>query len=430
MQLYSIALPTDLNLATSTRFRKTLAEAVNAYADLSERLVDSAFRNALAQAIPFAADTPSLRAWAHTIACLAHPKARQQQIPTSSLVGHLHADGPTAGRLLEQLGWEGLGATCDAQPDVAFDLPSAPPTTFAFGKHGAFHVIECWPTSGRWRLSVANGQATLLGPGFAASSTKVDNTWTPNLSLRSSAIDAFIPLSTPALVNRDFQEFPMVRSRCYGAAWASIVVEAAEVIRAYSESAAACAHAFVRCVVPLVGGDEVIGSASREEALGLIFLPASNLLDQVVECLLHETMHQYLFRIEECGDLFSTDTDAEDRFYSPWRSDPRPLRMTLHGAFVFAAVADLYLWDRAPLALKMDRRECVRRAYHRAKQVRIALDVVYRHAKLMPFGKAVIDAIENDLKAVFDRACPNKTDRISIDSLLDSHMGHHAAYAM
>jgi HEXXH motif-containing protein len=230
-------------------------------------------------------------------------------------------------------------------------------------------------------------------------------------------------------MNRDLQEYPIVRSRAYAAIWASAVVRAADVINHYSKFAAACVDSFVRCVIPLVGSDEVIGSASREDALGMIYLPAVTRLDQLTECLLHETMHQYLYRIEECGDLFSSDTDSRDAYYSPWRTDARPLRMTLHGAFVFAAVAHLYLWNEAHSALELDAGECARRAYYRAKQVRLALDVVRRHAKLTKFGMAVIEAVNEDSLAIMEKVRPATKDRVSADELIGAHFGHHIAYA-
>ena len=221
----------------------------------------------------------------------------------------------------------------------------------------------------------------------------------------------------------------MVRSGAYADAWAPVLRLAADAISEYSQRAAACVREFVRCVVPLVGGEDVIGSASREQALGLVFLPGSDRPDQMTECLLHETMHQYLFRIEECGDLFTADTDVSESYYSPWRTDPRPLRMTLHGAFVFAAVADLYLWEAAPQVFRLDRRECIRRSYHRARQVRQALDTILRNARLTRFGQVVVETVEHDLAAIFDTADPSGDDRAAVDAMLTEHSQRYVAYA-
>lgn len=429
MKLYSIALPADLSLATSKKFRQRFSEALDQYAALTASRISPAFRDGIERTTTTVADSPAARAWAHTVNCLAHPQAKQQAVPYSSLVGHLDADGPTVGRIFELLGWEALGAASNVEDSSSFELPSAPPNLLSIKEWGAFNVGERWPAPAKWKLSFAASLACLEGPQFCATSAAAEPAWMSNVHISGAGIDAYIPLTNSALVNRDFQEFPMVRSRAYAAEWASVVRHAAEVINRYNRSAAACVEAFTRCVVPLVGGDDTIGSASREEALGLVFLPASSCIDQVTECLLHETMHQYLFRIEECGDLFTPETEKDERFYSPWRSDPRPLRMTLHGAFVFLAVADLYLWESAPSMFGIDDGECTRRAYQRARQVRIALEVVHRNARLTRFGSAVMDAIEHDLTSILDRTCPTVDDRATIDALLMAHSERYAAYA-
>jgi hypothetical protein len=103
--------------------------------------------------------------------------------------------------------------------------------------------------------------------------------------------------------------------------------------------------------------------------------------------------------------------------------------MTLHGAFVFVAVADLYLWEDVPAVFRTDSGECVRRAYHRAKQVRLALDIVLRNARLTRFGTAVIDAIEHDVASVFGRTETTAKDCATINALVTAHSERYAAYA-
>ncbi|ESY55570.1 hypothetical protein X744_19225 [Mesorhizobium sp. LNJC372A00] len=406
-----------------------MSEAADSYADLISPRLDRAFSEAIQGLAETAPDTPATRAWVHTIRYLTQPGAREQPVPDAFSLGHVEADGPDSGRLFELLCWEGVGA-CQLAASWDVELPSAPPSLFSIGVEGAFVVGDPWPTSGRWRLS--SGQDTsLIGPDFVGTSTS-DLFWKPNVRVAGLGIDAFVPLNSMALMNRDFQEFPMVRSRGYSVTWAPVLKRAAEAIGDYSPLAAESVKEFVRCVVPLVGGNEVIGSASREQALGLVFLPASSRPDQLTECLLHEAMHQYLFRIEECGALFTNDTDdtdVNDRYYSPWRTDARPLRMTLHGAFVFAAVADLYLWENAPQIFQLDRSECIRRAYHRAKQVQQALGTVLSNATLTGFGKIVVEAIAYDLAAVFDAAVPSNADRAEVEAELTEHRERYVAYS-
>lgn len=429
MKLFSIANPGDLRQATSIRFRQRLAEAVNAYRELSESYVDPAFLDCVERASLNAIDNPASRAWTHTVRSLGRHRLNEQSVPHSSTVGHIDADGPTVERLFELLSWEAVGAIADIGTGCSFEMPGAPPRIFAIGVCGAFALGDHWPSAGKWKLSLSNGVACVEGPASFAISSDSEPSWIRNIQILKGQESPCIPLSNAALVNRDFQEFPIVRSRAFASQWSQFVRQAIELIGSYNVSARAFVETFVRCVVPLMGADDAIGSASREEALGLIFLPASDRIDQVAECLLHEAMHQYLFRIEECGDLFTPDTETAERFYSPWRSDLRPLRMVLHGAFVFMAVSHFYLWEGAHAAFGIDRIECEKRSYYRASQVRTAVDIIRRNARLTRFGNVVLDAIEYDLASILDKVHPTGDDRAVIDSLLGEHSDRYASYA-
>jgi HEXXH motif-containing protein len=181
--------------------------------------------------------------------------------------------------------------------------------------------------------------------------------------------------------------------------------------------------------LPLVCGDDAIGSGSREELLGLVYLPASDSLSNLAECLLHEAMHQFLFRLEECRSLFLDGTPSDDRFYSPWRSDARPIRMVLHGAFVFTAIADLYLWQGAPERLSVEAHDCQQRAYQCSRQAQIALDIVQRHSRVTPIGQLILDTLAADLSRIKRDAKPRSSQRIEVDSQILLHEERHAGFA-
>lgn len=427
MKLYSIALPSDLKRATTYKLRERISKVARNYADLISGRLDRAYSEAVVRAADSSPDTPAVRAWLHTIARLTQEVTHEQSVPHADLLPQFNADSPDVGRLFELVCWEGVGAACARRSGAFFDLPGAPPQLLSVNLEGAFEVGEVWPTSGTWSLT-ATEEVCLTGPAFTATSSSA-SLWKANIQVAGKGIDAFIPLSTPALTNRDFQEFPMIRSWAYAKAWSPVLQLAGDAIDEYSKAAAACVRELVHCVVPLVGTEEVVGSASREQALGLVFLPGTDRQDQVTECLLHEAMHQYLFRLEECGDLFTSDNDTSESYYSPWRNDPRPLRMTLHGAFVFSAVSDLYQSASAPEILHIERRECLRRSYHRARQVRQALGTVVRHAKLTAFGQIVVDAVEQDLARILDAVEPAKADRALVDSIVSEHSERYVQYA-
>lgn len=426
MKIYSIAKPEDLLHANLVRLRRTLSEDAANYMQMAEGCVDPSFVTAVNHACETADDEPSVRAWSHTMDRLRPFLQGVDAVPNSSAVGHLEADSPHSARLLELLSWEICAAVLPSEGGATLTLPSAPPRILPVGRRGSVILDSMWPTTETWTLQLRDNSIELRRSQTHTKSE--DSGWISPLLLRGHGIDAVIPLHQPSLTNRDFQDFPIVRSQAYAVHWGARVISAADALAQYSVWAGSLTRAFVRSILPLVCGDHAIGSASRESALGLVFLPSTEALDQLAECLLHEAMHQYLFRIEECGGVFTDASPVEEVFYSPWRSDSRPLRMTLHGAFVFAAVADLYLWPLAPSALGISDSECHRRAYHRIEQVRVALQIVRRHGTLTRFGEVVANAVEADIATIRDHVAPSAVDRESVDSTIATHLERYGEY--
>lgn len=426
MRIYQIAQPEDLLKVNLVRLRGSLREAAARYEKMADRRIDPAFIDAVLAACATSVDNPAVRAWSHTISQLQGFGDGGDPVPHSSAVGHLEADSPRAARLLELLAWEISAEELSSKGAFTLTLPAAPPTTLAVGNRGSIVRESIWPTAGVWTLQRRAHAISLHREQQNCAADTVR--FVPPLVLQGVGIDAVVALHQPSLTNRDFQDFPIVRSRAFGEEWGARVVTAAEAVARYSIPAGTVVRTLVRAVLPLVCGEQAIGSASRESALGLVFLPSTGDIDQLAECVLHEAMHQLLFRIEECGGLFTNDTRGDEAFYSPWRTDPRPLRMTLHGAFVFTAVADLYLCDLAPSLLGVDAAECHHRAYHRAEQVRVALDVVRRHATLTRFGEVVASAISLDLESICRRVEPAVADRRQVDTQIERHREKHGHY--
>jgi len=66
----------------------------------------------------------------------------------------------------------------------------------------------------------------------------------------------------------------------------------------------------------------------------------------LAEDIIHEMHHNRLYAIEENGSFFLDDrvhSTRDESFYSPWRSDPRPLYGVLHAVYVFSRVLRYWL---------------------------------------------------------------------------------------
>lgn len=98
----------------------------------------------------------------------------------------------------------------------------------------------------------------------------------------------------------------------------------------------------VRTLVPLRTRGE--RSATSPDAFGSIALTTPRTGRELAATLVHECQHGILNAVHQLVELYdSADTSW---YYSPWRTDPRPVHGLLHGAFAFLAVADFWR-DRA-----------------------------------------------------------------------------------
>jgi HEXXH motif-containing protein len=96
-------------------------------------------------------------------------------------------------------------------------------------------------------------------------------------------------------------------------------------------------------VVPLVGltGSSHLNVTARDSAGAMALTPPPNPVALALS-LVHELQHTKLGALLDLVELY--DPAEDRRFYSPWRSDPRPLGGLLQGAYAFLAVG--MFWRR------------------------------------------------------------------------------------
>jgi HEXXH motif-containing protein len=119
----------------------------------------------------------------------------------------------------------------------------------------------------------------------------------------------------------------------------------------------------------------------------------------MAEAIVHEFGHTELNTLMDTEMLSSEDT--RERFYSPWRSDPRPLSGLIHALYVFSRVSDFLSRAAAhpSMAARFTSIQAQRTTiYHR---LRIGLKQVPLD-KLTPLGTEVIEDISLRLKRQAD----------------------------
>ncbi len=198
-----------------------------------------------------------------------------------------------------------------------------------------------------------------------------------------------------------------------------------------SGSADADLHAeclsYLSDVLPLYHGlGQLFGSASTEQALGYAFLPGILSPLDIAECFVHEAMHQKLFRLEQVLPLFESGSPTEETYYSPWRRDSRPLRMVLHGCFVFTHVVYLWLeWAKNPPAELASPAEAWKVAYRRSCEVLAGLDLLARYSLPTEHGTRLLSEMQDIVARLTENAPIEPEYRIEVNAAVAAHRQHH-----
>jgi hypothetical protein len=105
---------------------------------------------------------------------------------------------------------------------------------------------------------------------------------------------------------------------------------------------AAWAETVTQVVIPLhsPGGKE-FRSGSTANVPGLIYMDLFGGTEQILEAVIHESAHHYLYLEEVCGSLI--DPQCTDYFDSPLRPEPRPLRGILMAYHALSFICAFYL---------------------------------------------------------------------------------------
>jgi HEXXH motif-containing protein len=122
---------------------------------------------------------------------------------------------------------------------------------------------------------------------------------------------------------------------------------------------------------------------------------------KIGEVLAHEFAHNELNLYQESNHVFRDD--PERRFYSPWRSDPRPLNGLFHGIYSFWHVAEFFRCSLQSGELQNFEASAEESYRQTLLQLRVALWQIPSEL-LTPEGQDIIDIIANGVNAQLDGA--------------------------
>jgi HEXXH motif-containing protein len=125
---------------------------------------------------------------------------------------------------------------------------------------------------------------------------------------------------------------------------------------------------------------------------------------ELADTFIHEMYHGRLFALEDVGPFFdqaACDALGDERYYSPWRDDLRPLRGILHAVYVYVPVC--VYWQRllASGAVAGDGTAyALDRVLRIPLQLELGLGQLEGHAVLTVRGRELLDRLRAGLVAI------------------------------
>lgn len=147
---------------------------------------------------------------------------------------------------------------------------------------------------------------------------------------------------------------------------------------------------FSKYFFPIYSNNDSFYSGNDDYHLGLIYLPNITNHVLIAECLIHELMHQKLNNVERIKEvILPCDPEKEGTYFSPWRDDPRPIRMVLHGLFVFTAIVEF--WQNLIGSGVVEEKICKQNIELRIRQNLQAIEVLKAEASFDSIGELIFE---------------------------------------
>jgi len=382
-------------------------------------------------------DTPELRAWLYSVSHVVNAFSRDHgDLPTTA-IHHIRLDTCEAARIADLLRFQALGLLTGnalaAAGDMHFETTAHSPPYLALPNIGRLDFSDATPALS---IDVRDGTINISTDSLSAMLSESgellkiagDVRFSPAVRFSMLGCIREIPIPDPALFQPAFQTLPQVAGYSAATKFAHRIREAAGWLDRLNLPNARDILAWCRAFMGLASFGHRFGSASRMEALGLIYLPSQGPRHELAESLLHEAMHQHLSRLDAVAPLFTEESDIKERYYSPWRDDPRPLIMTLHGAYVFTAVAEIYSRCLDVPNMGVDHGEASAITYRRTRQAIAALDTVRKNAILTHVGRRVVAQTHAHATSLLERSDVPRATCDAINSDLARHRQVHSEF--
>jgi HEXXH motif-containing protein len=286
-------------------------------------------------------------------------------------------------------------------------LPSLGGARFPGAGPGDLAEVEI-DAGGEARVGVA-GRGSVPGPvSVPEAPYEASGRW--RAAHRLVVLDTGAPL---LLDDVDPLRFPGVPERPLGLTaddlrwWETTAREACRLLRAHHPETCAELSAGPRTLVPL--GSTGSFSGSSAEAFGSMALSRPRTGRALALSLAHELQHSKFAAVLHLFDLF--EPGGDERYYAPWRPDPRPLIGLFHGAYAHLGVAEF--WNRHR-AVEQDSEELARAHAQFARWragAREATEVLLSSGRLTALGQHFAETMLRTLDALCRLPVPAEAGR-------------------
>jgi hypothetical protein len=252
-------------------------------------------------------------------------------------------------------------------------------------------------------------------PGWWSVRRVTATTGRHRLTVRLDDLDPYRGLREPVLSRR--LELAEIET------WRELVDNAWQLVVHYLPDLASAFSAGLDSIVPAPAIRFRSASASSGEAFGSARITQPDDGAELAATLVHEFQHIVLGGILHLTRLY--EDDPSERFYVPWRPDPRPLSGALTGVYAFFGVAGFWRAIARARANDLTRRAMFEFAQSRSESWRV-LQTLRDDATLTIAGRRFVDGIASRLEPWQDEPIPDDLCRLA-DAVTE---GHHAGWRM
>jgi HEXXH motif-containing protein len=208
-------------------------------------------------------------------------------------------------------------------------------------------------------------------------------------------------------------------------AWRVLLDDAWRLIVHHLPSIADALPAGLDSVVPRPAVPFRMPSASTSEAFGSAIIARPPDAASLAATLVHELHHISLGGLLRLTRLH--EEDSRERFYTPWRDDPRPIGGVLQGVYAFFGVTTFWRALTHAGIKSPDRRAAFEFAYWREQTWRV-LRVLRDDPGLTPAGRRFVDGIAERLSPWQDEPVPADMGALVAAVAADHYAGWRISY--